>query len=241
MSKKSKFNQNLMKAIRVTEKRPKMTVNKLGEFLIANPKRQRRILELLKYPKESTYSATAHSEAREAIKKYFINEFDDDIILDCIEFLKQKTGGSEHSIKMDQSSIDLLEVVLESDSVEFESYNYEKYEGDNPKLDIAGVTVSVYPDLIAKSSSRGKEYIGALKIHLGKTAKLGLEGGKYAAAILNHFVSHHVESERIARPDHSVSYDVYPDSFIECPTSVKRRWDDIEAGCQNIVAIWDSI
>lgn len=223
------------------EKKPKMTVNKLGEYLIANPARQRRILEQLKYPLKNKFGAVAHSEAREAIKKYLINEFDENIINDCIGFLKDREGGSDHLKNMDRSSILMLKHILDSENLEHEKFNYEPYAGDNPKIFVQDVEVSIYPDIIVHSTARGINNVGALKIHLGK-AVLTEEGGKYIAAILWKFTDEFiVDNNQSNKADHNISYDVFSDSFIGCPASVTKRWQVIEAGCKNIIAIWDSI
>lgn len=82
------------------EKKPKMTVNKLGEFLTANPARQRKILELLKYPKDNKFASTSYSEAREAIKKYLLSGFEEQIILDSISALSGKEASSDYQLGM---------------------------------------------------------------------------------------------------------------------------------------------
>ena len=69
-------------------KSPHISVNKLGEFLVSTSKKQRSILKGFKYPNENKFTYTAHQDAREAIKNYFINDFDEDILIDCIEHLK---------------------------------------------------------------------------------------------------------------------------------------------------------
>lgn len=225
------------------QEKPKITVNKLGEFLTATPKRQRRILEQIKYPQDNKFSAIAHGEAREAIKQYLINGFDENIISDCIESLTGKLGGTDHQKKMDSASVDLLNLVLKSENLDKDSFTYEAYTGNNPKFHIEGVEVSVYPDIVVKSSSRGKDHIGGLKIHLVKNDNLTGESGQYVAAILNRFAGGLVTDDETetSRPDHSISYDVFTDSFIDCPTSVVRRWENIAAGCMNIHDMWDSI
>lgn len=220
---------------------PHLTVNKLGEFITANPKRQRRILEQLKYPKDNAFGFS-HKEAREAVKLFFIKEFEEGIITDCIEALERKVTDSEHAQNQINASIEGLEAVLDGNSDFNSNFVFEFYEGDNPKLIIEGVEVSVYPDLIIRSISRKVKYVGAMKLHMSKSFPVPEEGGKYIAAVLYRFVEKHVKKRgENVKTSHCLSYDIHTDSLVECPAAVKRRWDDIEAACMNIAAIWDSI
>jgi hypothetical protein len=237
----SDFNKKLKIAMGIKNK-PNISVNKLGEFLTASAKRQRRILQQLKYPKASRYGATAYQETREAIKRYFLNDFNFKTIEDVIDDLENKIASSDWNQDMIDSSIEALELIADSDHSSLSDFIFEPYNGSNPRMNIEGVEVSVYPDLVIRSKGKGNNFVGALKIHITKNFKLDIEGSKYIAAIIYAFVEKDImgKSETV-KQKLCVSYDVFSDTFVECPVSVKRRWEDIEAGCKNIVAIWDTI
>ncbi|MEM9934020.1 MAG: hypothetical protein AAF824_10420 [Bacteroidota bacterium] len=235
------MNREIPMALREVRK-PNMSINKLGEFLTTNPQRQRRILEQLKYPNESRYGATAYQSSRNIIKRYFIEGFDEQILLKGIETLKRKKPENEYQVGMVNSEIEALEKVQKTNCIEQERYSYEIYSGNNPKLDIHGVKVSVYPDLIVRQQFRGKSFVGGLKIHLSKTNSIEEEGSGYISTILCKFVEEEIAKEdEVSKNRLNISYDVFNDNFITCPASVQRRWDHINAACQNIIAIWDSI
>lgn len=237
----SDFNKKLQQAMGVRRDHPRMSVNKLGEFLTTtSPKRQRKILEQLKYPDEHRFTFTGYNEARSAINSYILNGFDEQILLDAIAVQEGKSELERDNFT--DSSIKALTQVLESNALSDSGFAFLPYEGDNPKLNIQGVEVSVYPDFIVHSETSRNSYIGALKIHLSQSGHFGDEGAKFISSIIYDFVDKHVEKgDRALRNTNCLSYDVFTDSFIECPRSIVRRWQDIEAGCQNIVAIWDSI
>lgn len=237
----SDFNKKLKKAMGVKENNnPKITVNKLGEFLTATPKRQRKILEAIKYPGENKFMFTGYNEARRAIKNYVLNDFNEDILLECINEFEEKT--EEERDNFTDSTIDALTIVLESNEITDTGFTFLPYEGSNPKLIIEGVEVSVNPEFIVHSETSKGKYIGAAKFHISRSGHYGEEGGKYISAILHAFVEEHIDLDgRTLRNTNCVSYDVFTDSLIECPNSIVRRWEDIQAGCQNIQAIWGSI
>jgi len=238
----SSFNQKLKIAMGMNKiDQPKMTVNKLGEFLTTtSPKRQRSILETLKYPKEHKFAFTGYNEARKAIKDYVLNNFDEQVILDCISDFENKDDNDKDNFT--DSTIKALTIVLESNNLSDSGYTFLPYKGKNPKLNIHGVEVSVYPDFIVHSETSRADYIGAAKIHLSKLGHFGEEGGKYISTMIYDFADKHVNKNgRTLRSTNCLSYDVFTDSLVESPKSIVRRWQDIEAGCKNIVAIWDSI
>ena len=223
-----------------TVDQPKITVNKLGEFLVSSPKRQRSILEALKYPSDNKFLFTGYNDARKAINDYIINDFDERILIDMIEKLESLVGDEKDNFT--DSSIKALTIVLESNTLSDSGFTFLPYDGDNPKMTIEGVEISVYPDFIVNYESRGNEYIGAAKVHLSRSGRFGDEGAKYISTILSKFTQDHIDkSGRTVKNTACVSYDVFTDSLIDCPKSIVRRWQDIEAGCKNIVAIWDSI
>ena len=96
----SEFNENLKKAMFMDKKKPNITINKLGEFLTTTPKRQRKILEQFKYPKENKFTFTGYNEAREAIKQYFIKGMDEAILLECLDVLDSKESNNDYQQAM---------------------------------------------------------------------------------------------------------------------------------------------
>ncbi len=241
MSNLDELNDKLKIAMGVKKSTPNITVNKLGEFIVATPTRQRRILEQLKYPKDNAFGFM-YEDAREAIKQYLINGRDESILLKCIEYLEEREAGSEWQVTQVASSVEALDAVLHSTVFDDLKIEFEAYTGSNPRMIIEGVHVSVFPDLIVRCKRRGENYIGGLKIHLSKNGSFGEEGAKYISAIIHQFADMYIKTKGAeVRPAENLSYDVFTDSLVPCPAAVKRRWDDIQAACKNIVAIWDTI
>jgi hypothetical protein len=228
----------------MTKSKPVLTVNKLGEYITASPSRKRRILQQLKYPQKSGYGTPPeYNIARQAIKEYFVNGFEESYIDDAMEELNNKTPNNDWHSAIIGSAILALETVRDYDYSNYSDWTFREYKGSNPKMNIKGVEISVNPDLIIEGSSRGQDYIGAFKIHISKSGKLTEEGGKYVSAVVYKFVEDEIipdESDPV-KEKFCLSFDVFTNSLVECPKNVVRRWDDIEAECQNIMAIWDSI
>lgn len=224
-------------------KEPKITVNKLGEFLVAPPKRQRRILEQLKYPKENAFGLV-YGDVREIIKKYFISDFDEKILERGIKLNSSKLKDKKSSDWQKNVAIASIEALKKVNDFYFDISNitFEEYTGKNPKVIIHGVEISIMPDLIVRSSTKTKELIGSLKLHISKNSKSDENACLYVAALLHNYSIDQLQETGItAKNENSISYDVFKEIFVESPKSFKRRMDDIEAGCMNIKAIWDTI
>lgn len=228
----------------MTVKEPKITVNKLGEFLVAPASRQRSILKQIKYPRESKYGVAPYGDVKEAMRKYFVSNFDEKHIVKEIKNQKLKlksTNISDWSKSVVGSSLEALDMVLNFD-FPCDGLTFEHYAGANPKVIIHGVEVSINPDLVVYSSTKVKNYVGALKFHVSKNSKSDENACAYVSSLLHNYSSDQLSSAKLtAKNQNSISYDVFKDIFMESPKSFKRKMDDIEAGCMNIKAIWDSI
>lgn len=226
-------------------KKPNMSVNKLAEFIIANPARQRAILKQLKYPSRHVFASTYYQTSRETIKEYFLGSFDTQILFDSINNIKQSNPSGEHQKKMAGSEIEALNYVAAYLFLEdnFDGWEFEEYTGDNEKFIIHGVEVSVFPDLIVKHKIKTKQNYGLLKIHLSKSYSLTDGSGEYVANTLYNYGLKYLQLPNgyTLSNNHCVSFDVFTESVIICPKGTKRKFAEIEAACKNIAAIWDSI
>lgn len=114
---------------------------------------------------------------------------------------------------------------------------------DPAKLLIAGVSVSVRPDFVITFERRGKQYSGAVKLHLIKNAESALKktGAEYVSALLHEWLKQYGPNGCIPVQSHCFSVDVFRGAVVEAPRSVARRWDDITAICEDIAARWPQV
>ena len=218
-----------------TRPEPRISVNKLAEYLEANPTRRKQIVSDAKHPKE--FIVTRYKDARTVIKNYIMNIDDEDYVLDSITELRGIETETDFQEQDRNLSIDCLESVLETDLTELEDYEIEPFERENKCLNIAGVDVSVNPDLVVRNG----EEVGAIKLHLAK-ASLSPEGQKIVATLLYTYTKEFiVEEGETADPWLCISFDVFNESLEHCPTGVKLRLRRIEDACQEIALWWDKL
>jgi len=219
---------------------PKISVNKLGEYIEAKPGRKKTIVMTQKEP--SNFMVTRYSDARRAIKKYLRENQEPNIIYQSITDHKAKTTTGDFQKQDKQLSLELLSAVLDIEFPDFEGLTIESYSGNNPKLDISGVAVSVYPDLIIRGEKRGQKFVGAIKLDLFKVNKLGKEGPKYITTILRKFVEDHVAAEdEMVKPKFCFYASVFDGILENAPNSFKNRMQHISVACEEYALWWNAL
>jgi hypothetical protein len=219
---------------------PRISLNKLGEYLQANPQRRKKIVSDAKNP--NPFIVTRYGDAREAIKKYFTANFDEEILNASLEAHETKSTTSEFQEQDQALSIELLELMLDLDLPDLSDFTVSVYNGDNPKLNISGVDVSVNPDLIIRGNYRGQKIVGAIKLHISKSNQLDEEGAKNVATLLKEFTENHIaaDDEKVHLPL-CISVDTFGKSIGTAPRSFKRRMTHISSACEEIALWWDTL
>lgn len=219
---------------------PKISLNKLGEYLQANPGRRRKIVFDAKNP--TGFIVGRYRDAKIAIKDYFISKFDANIIHKSIDDHELKSIETDFQEQDKNLSIELLRAVLDMTPPDLSEYTIISYKGENPKLNISDVNVSVYPDLIIRGVYKGKDVVGAIKIQTSKTNSLGEEGAKTVTTLLREFVE-----KNIAKEDEKVelslciSYDIFAQFSCGAPKAFKRRMKQVESACEEIALWWEKV
>lgn len=217
---------------------PRISVNKLGEYLTASPTRRRRIVEEQKAPKP--FITTRYSDAREEIVRYvaegMINE---ERMIAAADRLRESDESSNFT-KMDKAaSADAIESFLEiTDKLDIEGTVPTAVEKtDAMHLELAGVSVSVRPEVILKDPKTGRP-VGAIKLHFPKTTPLDSIASEHVAALLkvsldNNFPDASINAKRC------IVVDVSTGSVVTAPKATKRRIENAVAACEEIHARWE--
>ena len=215
--------------------KPRISVNKLGEYLTATPSRRKRIIENQQQPKP--FIAARYSDARKEIVDYLSNGMDDDSeILAAATKLRIPNGGSEFAEQDRQASAAAIEDFLEaSENLYLEGLVVEPREStSSTTMEISGVDISMRPDAILRDPESGR-VVGCIKLHFPKTSPLTTQAAEYVATAMRVYLE--IENSVI---DHSKCYvvDVPTQQVVNAPKAFKRKMHDIEAACEEIDARW---
>lgn len=216
-------------------KTPRFSVNKLGEYMGATASRRKRIIYDQKYP--SSFIVSQYKDAKEAIIKYIIKDYDETIITDAIEKIKKSVLLKDQDI---ENSILALNEALKTTLPDLSPYKKTRCKDDNPKINIAGLEISVNPDVVVKSDKK----VGCIKTHVIKTEqnRLTQEASLYVGVLLHKYTVDNLLSKGVtADPNLCISIDCFGNSHETAPKSITRRLANIQAACEEIVLRWDSV
>ncbi|GAB3953208.1 hypothetical protein GCM10028805_36410 [Spirosoma harenae] len=222
-------------------KKPKISVNKLGEFVTATSIRQKSIVKDQSAKRPPGIKAFRYTEARATCVRYFTESFDVSIIDKSIEDLKKKILKNKHDQNDQQASIESLNELKNIDLSHFEGLSFSSFSGKGI-MDINGVDVSVQPDLILRGEYKKKKVIGAIKFHIKKTEILKPRSQAVIATILQQFIDKHVKAEE-EKAVHNLmfSVDIFGGSIAAAPKSQAQILTNVDAACWLYKLIWHSL
>lgn len=220
--------------------KPRISVNKLAEYIEANPTRRKQIVIDAKYPQD--FITARYKEVRESIKSFLINDRDEDIALAAIEDLKLKKVKTDFQEQDRNLSIESMEAILEIDLSELDGLNLSNHDDENKLIDIMGLDISVNPDIIITSNKGKIIQKGALKAHLSKTNQLSEEGQSLVAVLVHEYVSKFLlKKGEISSQKLCFSLDIFSETMLCCPKAYKLRLKRVEAACEEIVLWWATL
>lgn len=223
---------------------PRISVNKLAEYMVSKAARQRKLLRDRKYPDPDFQMGMYHKEASEAIASYLIGDQISTLSIDTqIQIIKQQNPGKIGTQRRLNSNIEAMERFLDMlDDFDFGDNKPALGEHAPPKLTYHNVAISVRPEIILRGEKKGKKIVGAIKLHFAKGFQMDDDAAGYVSASVNEFCIRHVAAD-----DETVSselcqvFDIGSGNIFPGVKSIKRRLQDIEDTCQNIAAIWPTI
>jgi hypothetical protein len=220
---------------------PRISVNKLAEFIDAKAARQRQILRDQKFPTE--FKGMYYKESTEAISTCISSNLENTGIIErTIASLEQQTPDKIGTQRRIQSNIDALETFEAMlDDIDLKGALPSLGEHAPPRLTIQNVEISVRPEIVLKGVGKGKQpLIGALKLHFPRTFPLGDSAG-YVSALLQEYAKTHLANHGEAFGPYCPVLDVGSKLAFPGVKSTIARMKDIQAACRNIVALWPTI
>lgn len=215
---------------------PRISLNKLGEYLTANPSRRRTILHDQKYP--SDFIVTRYNDAEKAITDYIVDQ--NTLVLDsALRELEQKTIATEWEAQTQALNREAIYSFYEiADQIQFDGCVLEKtVRTAVNSVVIENVTVSVRPEIHITKQTKDKTLSGAVKLYFSKTNSLANESGLYIASMLMKYLQCNRQNNMPHRKLACV-IDVFGQTPHFAPATNIMRMRDITAACMEIGAMW---
>ena len=220
---------------------PRLSINKLGEYLTCGALRRRRILNDAKHPQG--FIVPRYNDFYAVASRFLeSNPLDAAIIYAAIDEILARAPGTEWDEQNKSLNVDLLTNLVDiPDLLPLEGLRMIAMPNVQNDLEIAGVTVSVRPEILLTGTIRGRDVMGALKLYLPKSYPLDQTTADYITTTVHQHLSTFPQLD--AEIDYRLCLvaDVPTRTVYAAPRSFTRRRNDIEAACEEIAARWPSI
>jgi hypothetical protein len=219
--------------------KPRISVNKLGEYLTASPRRRRSIIADQKRPK--TFQTARYTEAQDAIAEFLQAGASDYTGLQkALELLRNKTPVSDWDSDRIDLCVEAIERLMDFDSFDFlEGLCASLGSVNAPKLVVSGVSISVRPEVILRGTDKkGRSIIGAVKLYIGKSIPLKDDSAAYVATTLHQYVERFLENQGTVAYKNCHVLDVFAGTAFHAPKAYQARRGDINAACEEIARSW---
>jgi len=216
---------------------PRISANKLGEYLVSPPLRRRDILERQKYP--CVYIGAYYEPAREALVDFMVGRIDRRQLLARTESLveaEHESSWARHRAHgCAEAILRFLDLEPQLDLCGMTPVALERHE----RLNVEGVDISVYPDVVLEGvDARRRPLVGAVKLHFPRSHPHTEASAQYVATLLRMYSMTAMHTKGRALTDACIVIDVFSGRVMEAPRGYKRRWRDISAACEEIRQAW---
>jgi hypothetical protein len=221
---------------------PRVSLNKLGEYLTASPLRRQRILRDQKYP--AVFQTGRYREAERRITDFLCRgDCDDAPLLQAVEALVASGEAEPHLAQQRLLCAEAIaSFVAVARSLPLSGLRAQAGAARPPRLPMAGVEVSIRPEVLLAGVDRaGGEVRGGLKLYFSKTHPLSPESGQYVAIMLYRYLADAWGAAGRVLPRHCLVLDVFRGALYRAPEAYRRRLKQIEAACGEIAERWERL
>jgi hypothetical protein len=233
----------------VIRKEPRISANKLAEFIIADPSRQMGIIRSAKFVKKVV--VTPYKRTRNFIAHAFSSDsLNIDKLVHRAEEIERGNEDDEISdwLRNDNTNSALALKKIAAIAPELSWENAQILHGRSGGLFIEGVQVSIQPEVVFSFEHRNITKIGAIILNTTKDDKKSLARnngsgcvGDYVASLLFQMLLS--RQSRLGVPLNSKCYavDVFREKIYTAPANYQKLNKNIAAACQLIASHWPKI
>lgn len=220
---------------------PRISLNKLGEYMTATPSRRRQIVRDQRRPKG--FLLPRYNEAQAAIVRCLTAPEPNlaDIVAD-IRRLAASASRSTWEAQRNALCTAALEAFLEigDQFIDTSQFTLSRAPQRPPLLTYGEVSISVRPELIVRAVGRTRaSRVGAVKLYFSKTTPLREAGGTIAATALADFAEQFLAMNEKVDPRLCQVVDVFAHTIYRASRARVRPHADLLAACDEIARAWD--
>jgi len=219
---------------------PRISANKLGEYLVSPPLRRQCIIERQKYP--CAYIGAYYEPARSILVDFIGGVIDRGQMLERADLLVESPHESTYAMHRAhgcaEAVLRFIDLEPRLDLRGMSPVMVERHD----KLDVEGVDVSVYPDVVLEGrDAKQRPTVGAIKLHFPKSHPHTEASAQYVATLLRMHATLAMSERGRVIEDACIVVDVFAGRVLSAPRGYRRRWRDIGAACQEIRRVWPTV
>lgn len=180
--------------------------------------------------------------AKNRIKLYFKNVSEKNVLNQALLELKNKVAKDDKAKRNITVSIEAINKVMK---MRFDNILINKYEvliPESKNIEIAGINISVNPDLIYRYKEDGITKIGALKFHVSKSKPFDLQQSKHIANILRIYLEEKVvQSDEVVDNSLCWAYDVFTDRLVHAEIDTRLTAEEAKKLTIELTQIYNQL
>lgn len=219
---------------------PKMTANKLGEYLTAGSRRRKTIIKTMK--QEQGYPAQYYSDARAHITSYLSGEITQEELENKASSLKSFQSENPNTTALKVASGNAIDTFIEySDDIQISNCIIKKgSDFENHQITINGILVTAKPDLILMDTQE-KNIVGCIKFSFSQSGSLKKEAAEFTATIMKKYIEEKLSPGNKIDTKKVLIIDNPTGEIYEAPKSHTTRMKEVVAACEEISDRWEKI
>jgi hypothetical protein len=158
--------------------------------------------------------------------------------------IASKTAINEKQVIARSNNIEALKHLLNTrNKFAFTGYTLRRLPEQAPHLHVAGVAISVRPELEILNVGRNGQVVryGYLKLYINKGHPLAEETGKYAGTMVHQFAHYQHQEKDIVDRKCCLVLDLFREELHMAPQNYQNRRAQITAACFEIASQWPAL
>lgn len=204
--------------------------------MVAKAGRRRTIISDQKHPKD--FIVARYTAVYDAIARCLSAGGDPLIIREAMEQIYEATPKNmwqQQDLVLSAEALDLFLNLV--DEIDLRKFSVSRSTEGAPPMNIAGVTVSVRPELYLRIAG-GDALAGAVKLYISKRGPLADDAALYVGTLLHQYMNEVLASGAKVEAKNCMVIDIFAQRIYTAPASYKHRRKDILAACEEIVLAW---
>lgn len=220
-----------------TRDQPRMSLNALTDYMTASALRRRRLVSEQKRPRD--FQVAYYREAAEAIAAFLVG--DRKALGEGLSQVQPAAGLKEWELGRRLAATEAIRSFQQIGELDLSGFQVRRGPQSPRPLQSGFLSISVRPEILLRKTHGDATKTGALKLFFSKSERLGEDRARFGGVVLYRYLQE--TSGRAETADYRSRFvvDVFAGLTYQAPRTHKRRWQEIEAACQEIAHIWPTV